>query len=281
MNRWGRRVRNSAVGLVGAVALAAALSACSSPSTNSSGSPPTTAPSTSASLPAITKAVEAYQSSQGISPSRYRVVSVAVSTVYPSWAKFVIGPTASDAASFQGGYGFVHQTAVTWRVTGFGSAQVGCPLTGSTTPAAVTYVTVPANVLSAFGLPCPPNTSPTATSAAPTTTTTIVAKTKAAIVGAITKFQRSQGMKPAQWTIGSILVSTKDPTWAKFTVNATPDSQGTFQPGYGFAHRSGPTWSVTGFGTSDVGCPPGTSDNLVVPTNVMASFAMVCPPPVS
>jgi len=102
--------------------------------------------------------VRSYQSSQGIATSQYRIAGIQISTVDPSWAKFEVGPLPSDVTTFQGGYGFVHRSAGEWRVvTGLGTAEVGCPLTGATTPAAATYVAVPPNVLSAFGFACPPS----------------------------------------------------------------------------------------------------------------------------
>ena len=61
-----------------------------------------------ATLPDITRAVRAYQSAQGLAPSSYVLTGVSVSTVDSTWAKFDVGPSAGDRASFQGGYGFVH-----------------------------------------------------------------------------------------------------------------------------------------------------------------------------
>ena len=144
--------------LCGAAVLA--LGGCtSSPGSSQVSSSETTAPAVhNDELPAISAAVRGYQASQGVAASRYRVAGIQVSTVDPSWARFQVGPVPSDVASFQGGYGFVHRSGGQWRVvTGLGTADVGCPLTGATTPAAVTYVAVPPAVLAAFGSVCPPS----------------------------------------------------------------------------------------------------------------------------
>ena len=49
----------------------------------------------------------------------------------------------------------MHLDASGWRVTGIGTADVGCPLTPPTNASAVTYVMVPPAVLSGFGKSCP------------------------------------------------------------------------------------------------------------------------------
>jgi len=274
--RW----RGGAVaGLLALVAFGGGLSACSSGSPSATPTTSTT-PSTAANatLPDITHAVVAFQRSEGIAPSRYVISGINVSTVDPTWAKFSIGPSSTDRASFQGGYGFVHLGAGVWRVVGFGSAEVGCPLTGSTTPAAATYVSVPAAVLAAFGLPCPPAAPAhpsTTTTAAPTATTT--ASPVGAVTTVVNAYQLGQGIQPAQYTITSVAISTVDPTWAKFSVGPTSADQASFQGGCGFAHQRGESWAVVGFGSAEVGCPPGAPGNEVVPAAVLAGFNLPCP----
>ena len=271
--------RRVAAGLVVALAVGVTLGACGSgsPSANST----TTTMAANSTLPDITKAVVAYQSSQGIPASRYLITGINVSTVDPTWARFAVGPSNTDRATFQGGYGFVHRSAGRWRVTGFGTAQVGCPLTGSTTPAAVTYVVVPPAVLAAFGLPCPspapPRPSTTTTTSAPATTTT-AASAVSAVTAAVNAYQASQGILPAQYTLTSVAISTVDPTWARWSVGPSSNDQATFQGGYGFAHQSGGTWTVVGFGSAEVGCPPGAAGNAVVPAPVLSGFNLTCPP---
>jgi hypothetical protein len=50
------------------------------------------------------------------------------------------------------------------------------------------------------------------------------------------------------------------------------------QGGYGFVHSSAGAWSVVGFGSAEVGCPPGTAQTPVVPTPVQTGFGLTCPP---
>jgi hypothetical protein len=265
-----RRTGKRAGALMAAMAVAVVASACSSSSPPTSTT--TTTTNSGSTIAAITKAVGHYETEQGLASDKYKITSVHLSDIDTDWAMFAIGPVASDRSTLQSGYGFVHRSGGAWRVVGFGSALVGCPLTPPTTPDAVTYVTVPPAVLAGFGLNCP-STS--------TTTSTTISPTTAAIVAAITAFQHGQNANPSYWTITSVAVSKVDPTWAKFTVGSTPAGQGNFQPFYGFIHRSGSTWAVTGIGTADVGCPPGAPTNQVVPTAVMAGFGITCVPPVS
>ena len=279
--RRGTRGR-AAVGLAAALAGGLILSACSS--SKSTAPTTTTTAAGSATLPAITKAVEAYQRAQGIPKSQYQINSIAVSTVDPTWARFAVGPTVADKATFQGGYGYLDLRSGVWRVVGFGSAEVGCPLTGSTTPAAVTYVTVPPAVLAGFGDNCPPTpTSSTSTSSTSSTTSTTTATTTTtsatvSITRVVNAYESAQGIQPSQFVINGITVSSVDPTWAKFSIGPTAADQASFQGGYGFVHQSGGVWTVTGFGTAEVGCPPAAAGNVVVPAAVLAGFNLSCPP---
>ena len=175
--RTPRRARRRAVGGAGgAAALLAAgvlLAACGSgspptasttttgpratttTSTSTTAAPATTvapttttaAPTTTTSLQsALDAAVAAFQASQGVTPSSYRISAVAVSTVDATWARFSVGPTSATETSFQGGYGYLHQSGGAWNVVGFGSAEVGCsPESGGVPPA----------VLAGFGTTCP------------------------------------------------------------------------------------------------------------------------------
>jgi|GEM_PF-3539717 len=274
----GRVGWRPAAGMLGVLVAGVVLGACSSGPPSATTSTTMAANST---LPDITKAVVTYQSSQGVARSRYLITGISVSTVDPNWARFAVGPTAADRASFQAGYGFVHLASGVWRVSGFGSAEVGCPLTGLTTPAAATYVPVPAAVLAAFGLPCPPESptgSTTTTTAGAPAPTATAASPVAAITTAVDAYQLGQGLQPGQYTITGISVSTVDPDWARFSVGPTPADRASFQGGYGFAHRSDGYWSVVGFGSAGVGCLPGAADNQVVPAPVLAGFDLSCTP---
>jgi len=153
------RARRTATLVIAALVGALTLGACSSsPSTSPGTGTSTTAPaSTSTTSPkaAITAAIVTYSTAAGIEQGNYEITDIDVSSVDPTWAQFSIGPISTDQATFQGGYGFVHLDASGWRVTGIGTADVGCPLTPPTNASAVTYVMVPPAVLSGFGKSCP------------------------------------------------------------------------------------------------------------------------------
>ena len=158
----GRALMGGSVLLVGSV-----LAACSGGSssahdaTSTTGAPATTSTSTTTptststttdgtrATSAVTAAVDSYQAANGPS-SGWEITSSQTSTVDPTYVLFKLGPAPGYEASYQGGYGFVHQqSSGTWSVIGFGTAGVGCTASGSSSPA------VPTPVLTGFGLGCP------------------------------------------------------------------------------------------------------------------------------
>jgi hypothetical protein len=151
----GRRTHRRRIGA--GVALAVALgtagllgAGCGSPS--SAPKPTGPAPGAVATGNAIEAAVVGYLDREGVAHNRY-VLENTVSAVDPTWARFVIEPTAAAAATLQGGYGFVEKTSSGWKVVDLGSAEVGCPVGSDSTPDGP--ATVPAKVLAGFGLSCP------------------------------------------------------------------------------------------------------------------------------
>ena len=117
--------------------------------------PPATTTTATSQQSALTAAVTAFQTSEGVPQSKYLVTKLQVSTVQPTWAIFSVGPSTTSKATFQGGYGFLHLSGGTWSVASFGSAQVGCP------PGAAGNTVVPTAVLNGFGLAgsCPSTTT--------------------------------------------------------------------------------------------------------------------------
>ncbi|HEY5246783.1 MAG TPA: hypothetical protein VIJ60_14030, partial [Acidimicrobiales bacterium] len=118
---------------------------------------PPAATTTTSQQSALTAAVTAFQTSEGVPQSKYLVTKVQVSTVQSTWAIFSVGPSTTSKATFQGGYGFLHRSGGTWSVASFGSAEVGCP------PGAAGNTVVPTAVLAGFGQSCP-TTATTTTS---------------------------------------------------------------------------------------------------------------------
>jgi hypothetical protein len=114
--------------------------------------PSTTAPLGAPGVPtAALTAITAWETANGPAAGTWRISSAQVSTVEPSYVLFHVGPAAGYESRVQGGYGFAQESAGTWQVIGFGSAEVGCPGGGGSAPV------VPVPVLIGFGLGCPPS----------------------------------------------------------------------------------------------------------------------------
>ena len=85
-------------------------------------------------------------------------------------------------------------------------------------------------------------------------------------------YEDRRGFPSGHYVIRGVALSTTDPTWAKFQLNAAPSSQTTFQSAYGIAHDQG-GWTVTAIGSSGVGC----SGAGAVPTSVLQDLGLSCP----
>ena len=97
-------------------------------------------------------------------------------------------------------------------------------------------------------------------------------------IAAINSYQTANGPTAGTWQISSTAVSTVDPSYVLFRIGPAPGHETTVQGGYGFVHDRGGAWTVIGFGSSEVGCPPGNSQNVLVPSAVLAGFGASCPP---
>ncbi len=124
---------------------------------------------------------------------------------------------------------------------------------------------------------CSTATTTTSTSATSTTTSSGSAVPSGATT-AINAYQTAHGPPAGTWMITSSQVSSVDPTYVLFHIGPAPGHQTTVQGGYGFVHSSGGTWTVIGFGTAEVGCPPGSAQAPVVPAAVLTGFGVSCPP---
>jgi hypothetical protein len=111
----------------------------------------------------------------------------------------------------------------------------------------------------------------TSTTTAPTTPTTSQVSVLSAITSAVVAFETGQGVASGQYLVQGVTLSTTDPSWAKFQVNAAP-SETTFQNAYGIAHDQG-GWTVTAVGTSGVGC----SGAGAAPPAVLQALGLSCP----
>jgi hypothetical protein len=119
-------------------------------------------------------------------------------------------------------------------------------------------------------------TTPSTTSTS--TTTPAGSGVPSAAIAAITSYETTNGPAAGTWVIASTQVSTVDPSYVLFHIGPAPGHGDSVQGGYGFAHSSGGTWSVIGFGSAQVGCPPGGPQSPVIPTAVLSGFGLTCPP---
>jgi hypothetical protein len=116
-----------------------------------------------------------------------------------------------------------------------------------------------------------PSTSSTSTT---TPAGTVV---PASAIAAITSYESTNGPAAGTWVMSSSQVSSVDPTYVLFRIGPAPGHEDNVQAGYGIAHSSGGTWSVIGFGSAQVGCPPGGPQTPVVPAAVLSGFGLTCP----
>lgn len=96
-----------------------------------------------------TGAINRYETENGPRVGKWVIGSSQVSKVNPMYVFFRIEPAKGFEGSVQGGYGFALDSGASWSVIGFGSADVGCQMSGSLTPV------VPSAVLAEFGFGCP------------------------------------------------------------------------------------------------------------------------------
>jgi peptidoglycan hydrolase-like protein with peptidoglycan-binding domain len=128
-----------------------------------------------------------------------------------------------------------------------------------------------------------PSSTTTTSSSMPSTTTTAAAAAFPGVptsaVTAITAYETTNGPGVGTWRISSAKLSSADPSYVYFQIGPAAGHENTVQGGYGFVHTQGGAWSVVGFGTSGVGCPPNNSQNALIPAAVLAEFGVSCPQP--
>ncbi len=120
-----------------------------------------------------------------------------------------------------------------------------------------------------------PTTSASRTTPSPTTTSG--GSALAAATAAVVAYETANGPATSTWQITSTQVSSVDPSYVLFRIGPAPGHENDVQGGYGFVHNEAGAWTVIGFGSSEVGCPPGTAQTPVVPTPVLTGFGLTCP----
>jgi hypothetical protein len=105
-----------------------------------------------------------------------------------------------------------------------------------------------------------------------TTTSTSGPSVLSSITAAVVAFENRQGLPADHYVVRGVTLSTDDPTWAKFEIDAAAGYQGTMQNAYGIAHDAG-GWAVIGIGSSGVGC----GGHHAVPAATLNDLGLTCP----
>ena len=82
-------------------------------------------------------------------------------------------------------------------------------------------------------------------------------------------------LNPTQYTVANVSLARSDATWARFDTLPAPGQESVYQGGSGIAHCDLTAWSVTDFGTAEVGCPGGTV--TPPPEAVRTDLGIDCP----
>jgi hypothetical protein len=82
-------------------------------------------------------------------------------------------------------------------------------------------------------------------------------------------------LNPAVYQVEDVSTAQSDATWGRFDTLPQPGQEGTYQGGSGLVHCAGGVWTVTDFGTSEVGCPGGAA--APPPAAVAADLGIDCP----
>jgi len=123
--------------------------------------------------------------------------------------------------------------------------------------------------------PGPQVTKPARRSTRPSTTS-LPCGGPATIAGAV-RASAVAGLdtNPAQYIVANVSLARSDSTWARFDTLPAAGQESTYQGGSGLAHCDGTSWTVTDFGTTEVGCPGGTA--APPPPAVRADLGIDCP----
>jgi hypothetical protein len=82
-------------------------------------------------------------------------------------------------------------------------------------------------------------------------------------------------LNPTLYTVANVSLARSDATWARFDTLPAPGQESVYQGGSGIAHCDGTAWSVTDFGTAEVGCPGGAV--TPPPEAVRTDLGIDCP----
>jgi hypothetical protein len=91
------------------------------------------------------------------------------------------------------------------------------------------------------------------------------------ITAAVVAFEDRRGVPSGHYVIEGVALSTTDPTWAKFEVDAAAGYQAAFPSAFGIAHDIG-RWTITGIGSAAMGC----RGHDAVPVAVQSDLGLFC-----
>jgi hypothetical protein len=94
---------------------------------------------------------------------------------------------------------------------------------------------------------------------------TVAATVKSSSVGGLSGASNN-------YDVSDVRIAASDPTWGRFSTVPKAGQESSFQNGYGVVHCTSSDWSVTDFGTSQVGCS-GTS---APPAAVRSELQLSC-----
>lgn len=120
-------------------------------------------------------------------------------------------------------------------------------------------------------------TTSTTAPAGTSTSATVMACGGPSLIAAAVKASPAGGLNqnPDQYEVANVSTAQSDATWARFDTLPAPGQEGTYQGGNGIAHCDGNAWSVTDFGTAEVGCPGGAV--TPPPPAVRSDLGIDCP----
>lgn len=121
-----------------------------------------------------------------------------------------------------------------------------------------------------------PSTSTTALTTTTTSATSLPCDGPTAVPAAV-RASPVAGLDqdPAVYQVENVTTAQSDATWGRFDTLPQPGQEGTYQGGSGLVHCAGGVWTVTDFGTSEVGCPGGAA--APPPAAVAADLGIDCP----
>jgi hypothetical protein len=121
-----------------------------------------------------------------------------------------------------------------------------------------------------------PSTSTTSSTTTTTSAASLPCDGPSAVAAAVrTSPVAGLDQDPTVYQVENVTTAESDATWGRFDTLPQPGQEGTYQGGSGLVHCVSGAWTVTDFGTAEVGCPGGPA--APPPPAVAADFGIDCP----